>query len=102
MATESQSRQKRKSIRFKPDAGTLASLLTDSKGKKLSEPQVALVVEESYRGCSLITLKGASLVEGAVILVKVGKLSPLPAEIRWIKTYEGKFQFLGLAYSEKA
>lgn len=106
MVRESQTQRKkntktkvrRKSIRFKPDPGTLALVLTDSQGKKLSVPQIAIVVEEAYRGCSLLIVKELDFAEGDVLTVQVGHLSPLKAEIRWKKNYEGKFEYMGLQY----
>ena len=48
--------KKRQSTRFPSDAGTLAFMTGDSQGKKLPMALPALVVEESFKGCSLLAL----------------------------------------------
>lgn len=91
---------KRKYIRFVPDEGTLAYILTGADGEKLKVPTPCLVIEESYAGCSFVALKNSQFREGAELTVKVGKLNPMRAQIRWVKTYGGKVSHAGLVYQE--
>ena len=90
--------KKRNFIRFPSDVGAQAFILTDSNGVTLKTPLPALVVEESFKGCSIVALKSADFHEGAQFKVKVGRLDPLLAEIRWIKTYDLKISYIGLVY----
>jgi hypothetical protein len=92
--------KKRKHIRFASDTGTQAFILSNDDGEKLKTPLPALVVEESFKGCSLVVLKDAIFHEGAILNVKVGKLDPMLSEIRWVKTYDGKISYIGLVYRE--
>lgn len=93
--------KKRKYVRFAAEVGMQAFVLSDDEGKKLKTPLPALVVEESYKGCSLVVLKSSLYHEGAQLKIKVGELDPMMAEIRWIKTFDGKVCSLGLVYVEQ-
>lgn len=90
--------KKRQSTRFASDVGAQAFILTDDQGQKLKIPLPALIVDESFKGCSLVALKNSFLHEGAHFKVKVGQLDPMKAEVRWIKTFDGKICFMGLVY----
>ncbi len=92
--------RKRQSIRFSSDPGTIAYVLTDADGLKRKKAASALVVEESFKGCSLVALKDEAWKTGQRLLVKVGSLSPMMAEVRWVKKYAGKFFHLGLLFLE--
>lgn len=92
---------KRKHIRFAADVGTLAYILTDTSGKKLSKPIPALVVDEAYGGCSLIIVKNPQFHEDAQFKVKVGNLNTMSAVIRWMKNFENKVMMIGVAYLDQ-
>ncbi|MFN8792450.1 MAG: hypothetical protein ACK5Y2_13430 [Bdellovibrionales bacterium] len=89
---------KRRNIRFSPDQGDLAWILTDHKGKFRDVPLPALLLDESYSGCSIVIAKNSQFSENSEIHVKVGSLDPLKASIRWIKEFEGRVLILGLSY----
>ncbi len=90
--------KKRKHVRFPSDVGAQAYILTDNDNKKLKIPLPALVVEESFKGCSLVALKNSIFYEGAQFKVKVGRLDVMSAEVRWVKSFDGKICFMGLVY----
>ena len=90
--------KKRKHIRFASDIGAQAFILNNDEGLKLKTPLPALVVEESFKGCSLVVLKDPMFHEGAQLKVKVGRLDPMQSEIRWVKSFDGKICYIGLVY----
>lgn len=90
--------KKRKHIRFASDVGTQAFVLANEEGVKLKIPLPALVVEESFKGCSLVVLKDSIFHEGSLLTVKVGRLDPMKSEVRWVKTFDGKICYIGLVY----
>lgn len=91
---------KRRHVRFSPDQGDLAWILTDHKGKFHEVPLPGLLLDESYGGCSLVVAKNSQFSEDAEIHVTVGKLDPMKAKIRWIKTFDNRVSILGLSYIE--
>lgn len=92
--------EKRNSVRFSADLGALALILTDDEGHKLNISLPALVVDESFKGCSLIAVKNPLIKRGHILQVKVGHLAPMYAEIRWIKVFDAKICYFGLSYIE--
>jgi hypothetical protein len=90
--------QKRKSIRYAPDPGTFALILSDENGKKLAVGIPCLIAEESYTGCGLITMKDTMIKKGATFEVQVGKLPKMQAQVRWTKILEDKIVYFGLSY----
>lgn len=99
-AVPTKKKAKRKHIRFAPDSGTLAYILTDGDGQKLKPPLPALVIEESFAGCSFVVIKNSQFHEDAEFQVQVGKLSPMKATIRWMKSFDEKVSIIGLSYKE--
>jgi hypothetical protein len=91
---------KRKFIRFTADEGAQAFILGDESGKKFKIPLPALIIEESFKGCSLVVLQNSLFKEKARFHVKVGKLDVMLAEIRWTKVLAKKVQLLGLVFLE--
>lgn len=90
--------QKRKSVRYLPDPGAIAIILTNETGQKLEGGLPCLIVEESYVGCGLVTMKNALIKKGATLEIQVGKLPKMQAEVRWVKTLENKIVHFGVSY----
>jgi hypothetical protein len=61
---------------------------------------VALVYNESYKGCSLILVSDRHLQAGEQVHVRVGKLQPLQAKVAWVKILEDKILRAGFQYIE--
>lgn len=94
----------RNSIRFSSEPKDMAWVeITPPENSAEFQPQVAaLIMNESYTGCALIltevSLSGHQLMENDFLKVKVGPLSPMLAEIIWIKSIDADVLKIGLKY----
>ena len=95
-------RIKRKNIRFKPEAAQVAFLQFNTKASSTFKPEVsALILEESAGGCGLVVIGSEDdYYTTQLCRVKVGKLAPLRAEIRWLQTQGRDVISMGLKYLE--
>ncbi len=93
-------KNKRKGVRFFSDPGTFALIDIRPKKKDFAPEFRALVVTESFKGCSLVIVNALLFVTGDKVKVKVGELSPLLAEIRWSVELDDGIQKLGLMFLE--
>lgn len=91
----------RAKIRFVPDSNEMSfiSLSLAHFQKEIS----TLIVNESCSGACLVINRKLipstdSLVEGRCILVKIGKLDPLSAVVRWVKHVDDDFIKIGVEY----
>jgi hypothetical protein len=86
--------------RRSPDPGDFAMI--DLKNRPPFNPKlVALISEESQSGAGLIVVDPpAILKKGQVIVVQVGRLSPLPAVVRWLRKLEDRVYRIGIEYLE--
>lgn len=91
---------KRKSVRFKPDLGTFAWIDTGAFTQTFKPEVVALVTEESSKGCRLLTFSDNEFEEGLRMKVKLGELAPLLSEVRWVKQLEEDVYHIGVMYLE--
>jgi hypothetical protein len=96
--------KKRKSTRFDPGPGTIAMI--DLQGRESGEFRptlLGLVFSEAFKGCGLIVLsRDGEIKVGDTWKVKVGKLSPMAAEIRWVKFLDEQVARIGLEYLESS
>jgi hypothetical protein len=86
---------RRNFIRFNPESLDIAILSLDETAfshydkstEQFSGDMAGLIVDQSFKGCSLIFVNRASsedlLAVGYKCIVKVGDLAPLPAQVRW-------------------
>lgn len=89
----------RKAIRFQPDPLTIATL--DFKGGKEFRPTlIGLVLNESYTGCAIVLATDEPLKKDLKLKIKVGALSPLKAQIAWIKNLEENIHKVGIRLLE--
>lgn len=93
-------KNRRKSVRFSAEEGTLGTVLNDLDGERLKIPLPFLVVDEAYKGCSFASLVHPIWQKGNRVKLKVGRLSPLWAEVRWVRTFDKKIQYVGVEYLE--
>lgn len=94
--------QRRQFLRFKPDSLDYAELDT-RKVVAVGDFQptcIALILDESSRGCSLLAVPSEDFQVGAVVRVKVGKLKMMLAEVRWLKPLDAQAVKVGLQYLE--
>ena len=59
-----------------------------------------MIVEEAKSGCGLVVVRRPDLTPGKVIRVKVGRLTPLLAEIKWRNELDTKVARIGCAFLE--
>ena len=90
---------RRRHIRFKPDSNEFAQIDTSSAGGAFKFEFVGLIVEEApMGGCSLITYEGINLSEGSTCRVKLGHLDPLEASVVWCKPEDSGLVRLGFRF----
>ena len=75
----------RKNVRYKADPTTCAQIDFAPTDEPFQPELVALIFDESYRGCCLIVLRHPKLHVGAHCRVQLGPLDPLWAELRWMR-----------------
>jgi hypothetical protein len=91
---------KRKNTRFDSEVNTLAEIDLQ-KNKKFYPTITALVITESYSGCSAVLVNAPILVVGQKCLVKVGLMKEaLKAEARWVIQLDEHIQKVGFQYLE--
>ncbi len=89
---------KRKHTRFRPEPTTVAWVDSSGEGGKFAPDLAGLVYEEALKGCGLIVLSADRLLVGDIVVVKVGELAPVAAEVRWRKVLEFCVLQVGLLY----
>ncbi len=90
---------KRSPIRFKPDPLTVA-YVDFSKTKNFTPTNTAVVINESYSGCSLVMVYDQPINKGDKIKIKVGQLPEMKASIAWVKVLEENIYKLGVQLLE--
>jgi hypothetical protein len=90
----------RKNTRFKPDPGTYAEVKFPAKGKSSAPNYSGLVLSEAFGGCSMVLVYGPNLANGDQCNVKVGNLTPLLAEVRWVIALDENIQKVGFKFLE--
>lgn len=88
-----------RSIRFQPDPLDHA-LIDFSNDEGFVPSAVALIINESFTGCSLLIKTPLTLSPGNLIKVKVGRLDPLRAKIVWGKVMEEGVFKVGVQFLE--
>lgn len=104
MAKSLLSSDKRNGIRFEPDAGTIAWIdfknTSKLKASAFQPTMVALVTEESHRGCGLALRMSKELEVGAPCRVKVGNNPALLGEVRWRVELDSQIMRIGIMFLE--
>ncbi len=88
----------RKSVRFTPDPGLVAQICFSPKTKTFKAEYSALILSESYRGCSLLIALAPDIAVADRLQIKVGELGPLLAEARWVIQLDEHIQKVGFMY----
>jgi hypothetical protein len=90
--------KRRKHIRFSPDANT--TIWISKNTKAFQRDFLGLVDGESHGGTAFTVNQDMGIKEGDFILVQVGQMNSMMAEVRWMKKFrDDLFQF-GLMYLE--
>ena len=92
----------RQGMRYLPNEGAVAWLDPSVyEDKRHFTPVLsALIVNEALTGCGLIALHQDWLKEGMVCMVRVDRLGPLTAEIRWIRELGEGVSKIGVEFLE--
>ena len=77
--------QIRRETRFKPESGVYAFVDARPNARKFMPNYAGLVINQSYKGCSIVVIPEATPELGSLIKVKLGPLAPILAEIRWFE-----------------
>ena len=91
-------KKNRKYIRFEPDHNT--TIWISQNVQSFSKDHLGLVDGESQGGSGFTINKDVGLEVGDFILVQVGKMDTLMAEIRWCKKYDDNLFRYGVMYLE--
>lgn len=90
----------RTGLRFPPDGPPLALLdpRAHASAAEFSPAITALVVDESFRGCGIVTVQRHTIQVGDRLWIKTGPLAPLPAEVRSRLKLDEAVTRLGIMY----
>lgn len=97
MAKAKTKSEKKRSIRFAPDPGTLAAV-GFNEGTAKAFTLFGLVLNESSSGCALVVMSDVKLKKDMECRCIVGHLPNTPASIRWVKELEKGLMKIGLEY----
>lgn len=77
----------RQSIRFAPDEGTVAWIdpTLREHWQDFNPILAALVVDEAQAGCGLVVLARDWLREDIQCMVRIGNMTPLKGQVRWLR-----------------
>ncbi len=91
---------RRKHTRFEPIEKYGALIDFHTKAKKFIPQIVALILTESYGGCSIATYDVPMMEKGARIKIKIGPLSPLNGEVVWVEVIDQYLVKAGIQYRD--
>lgn len=87
----------RKSVRFSPDA--LSTALISFKNRVTFKPELtALILNESFTGCSLLVISDNFIEPNDDMIVKVGEMAPMRARVVWSKNLEENIFKIGIKW----
>lgn len=88
-----------RAIRFQPDPLDHALIDFSVGNKEFTPTAVGLILNESYTGCALV-IKALTIEENELIRIQVGRLSPMPAKIVWVKVMDESLLKVGIQFIE--
>ena len=89
---------KRQSVRFPSDPRTTATMMIEYPDGQRSPPITVMLINESFRGCSLVLPSSVVVEEGANVWVTTADLNAVKAEVRWKAVLDADVVRLGLLY----
>ena len=101
MSGDSQSLvNKRKGIRHRSDPSLSGQICLSLAPAPFSCDIAAIIFNESYRGCCLITMVHEKLVTGLRCQVKVGKGDPILGELKWVEQLDAEVIKIGFYFPD--
>lgn len=94
------SRSLKRPIRFTPDPLTIAVLFSENSPPSETLSIVGLVLNESFGGCAILINHDGGLKKDLKLKIKVGQLSPMRANVIWVKNLEESIYKVGLKFLE--
>ncbi|NKI34512.1 hypothetical protein HFP89_04955 [Wenzhouxiangella sp. XN79A] len=97
---------KRRYMRFEPDEVVIAEVqfIDAEPDDRFFKPRLAgPVLDESYDGCALVALRHAlpdGVTEGSLCLIKLNRMGPMRAEVRWIRALDDDVCKIGVHYGD--
>ena len=90
----------RQHLRFPPDEGAVAWVDPNpqARRKDFRAAFAALVTDEALAGCGLVTIDPGWIRVGTEFSVRVGRLAPIRAQVRWTKDLGGRVVRLGVEF----
>ncbi len=92
--------KKARGIRFKAHPADTAKVYFGEDVADFQEDLAGLILNESIQGGALLVISDRKFIEGEFVVVKVGLLAPLRAEVRWVLHSEANIYKVGLLYAE--
>ncbi len=94
---------KRAHMRFKPlemESLVLIDARTEATKDDFQPDLIAIALTESRGGCSIVTRANATLKAHDIIIIKVGQLFPLFAEVVWRTEIDAELTKFGIKFRE--
>ena len=99
MTKDSSPLAKRKHIRFRPDPTDVAYIDANIASSSFNAEFAALIVEEApMGGCGIICLDYKKFADGDKLRIKVGKMDPVMAEVKWTNIVADGISRYGLQF----
>lgn len=95
----SQYSKQRRNLRFHSPVNTMAKISLSNDPLKFTEDLVALLVQESHKGCGIV-FANCKLDKEQKIHIRPGQLSPMCARVAWIKEIDKGVFYAGIEYLE--
>ena len=95
-----ESENKRKPLRFAPDANTAVWLSENLDKALFKNDKLGLATNESHKGFNFVTVGKEKLFVGKEYLVKIGLIGPLLCELRWINEVDQNIYRCGFYLKE--
>jgi hypothetical protein len=91
---------KRRRLRFEADEGSVAWIDTrrSSASEEFFRQYPGVIINESFEGCALLLSPNSYYIKGKMVWALVGALSPVQAEIMWVKPLAEDAVKIGLKY----
>ncbi|MBN8537819.1 MAG: hypothetical protein J0M15_12265 [Deltaproteobacteria bacterium] len=90
----------RKFTRFQPDENSVALVDFKATTKEFNPTLTALILNESYSGCSILLACNDLVKLNSKLKIKIGNLHTMKAEVVWCKVLEENIQKIGIKLLE--
>ena len=90
----------RRSLRFTDNQSLHAEIDFDVTVKPFQVDLPAIICNESFRGCCIVTVKNDRLSSGSRLRIKVGDLTPMLGEVKWVSDIDPEVMKIGIQFLE--